>query len=93
MNDLVRRPFHGKSAPLAERVDADLLGVGDALVERGEGSSFIEIWGVDGMSGDAKLVCKCEESNRLTLSVMEEYDLGHVRATVQQSCCNGARCQ
>jgi hypothetical protein len=28
------------------------------------------------MSGDAKLVCKCEESNRLTLSVMEEYDLG-----------------
>src|SRR5580693_1264411 len=56
--------------------------MGDALVERGESPSLIEIWGVDSVSRGPELVGKRKESSCLSLRVMKQHDFGHLQATL-----------
>jgi hypothetical protein len=52
----------GEAGALWELVEADLPGIGNALVDCGESPPVIEIRGVDGVSGGAELVRKRTES-------------------------------
>jgi len=56
IDDFVRQALGGESAALGDRVEADLLRVANALVDRGERPPVIEIRGVDGVPGRTELV-------------------------------------
>src|SRR5439155_14617473 len=77
IDELVRQAVGCESTALADRVEADLLGVADAVVELGEGLAVVEVRGMNDVSGSPQLVGKREESARLTVCVVEEQYLGH----------------
>lgn len=61
VDERVRQAVGGEPALLEDRVEADLLGVGNALVDRGERSAVVAIRGVNRVTGRAKLVGEREE--------------------------------
>src|SRR6266536_4932746 len=77
IDELVRQALSGEPTPLADRVEADLLGVANALVERSERLALVEIRGVNRVPGCAELVGERKESGCLSLCVVKEQYLGH----------------
>ena len=77
IDELVRQAVGGEPTALGDRLEADLLGVADALVEVGEGLAVVEVRGVDDVPGSSQLVGEREESAGLPVCVMEQQYLGH----------------
>ena len=71
---------------LRDRLEADLLRITDALVERRERVPVVEIRCVHGVPGSAQRVGERQESCRLSLGVVEEQYLGHGGHSYQARC-------
>jgi hypothetical protein len=82
IDDLVRQAVGGESTALDDRVEADLLGVANAVGEFGEGLAFAEIRGVNDVSGSAELIGEGEAPGRQPLCMMEKQKLSHVRGSL-----------
>ena len=82
VDELVRQALSGESTALEDRVEADLLRVADALVERSERLAVIEIRSMDGVSGSAEFVRERKESGCLSLRMVKKQDLGHVGSSL-----------
>jgi hypothetical protein len=80
IDDFVRQAVSGESPALDDRVEADLLGVANAVCELGEGVAVVEIRGVNDVSGSAKLIGEGEAPGRQTLCMVEEQKLSYVGA-------------
>ena len=63
---------------LDDRVEADLLGVVNAVGEVGEGLAVVEIRGVNDVSASAELSGEGEAPGRQSLRMMKEQKLGHL---------------
>ena len=63
-----------------DRVEADLLGVANAVGEFGEGLAVVEIRRVHDLSGSAESIGEGEAPTGQALRVMEEQNLSHVNA-------------
>ena len=68
----MRHVLGGESAALHDRVESDLLGVGDALGELGERVAVVEIRRVDDVPGGAELVGEGEAPVGQPLCMVEE---------------------
>ncbi len=64
IDDFVRQAVSGESAALDDRVEADLLGVANAIGEFGKGLAVVEVRGVDDVSGSAEFVGEGEAPDR-----------------------------
>ena len=77
VDDLVRQSLGGEPAALDDRVEADLLGVADALVAVDEDPAFVEIRDVDDVTRRAQVVGEGQAPGGESVRVMEEQHLGH----------------
>jgi hypothetical protein len=77
VDDFVRQAFSGESAAPDDRVEADLLGVANAVGEFGEGLAGVEIRGMSDVSGSTKFLGEREAAGRQSMCVMEEQKLTH----------------
>jgi len=80
IDDAVRQAVRGKATALEDRVEADLLGVANAVGEGGEDLALVEIRRVHDVSGSAESIGEGEAPTRQALRVMKEQNLGHVDA-------------
>jgi len=64
VDDFARQLLGGEPATLDDRVEADLLGVADALVELVEDLAVVEIRCVDDVSGSAECIGERMASGR-----------------------------
>ena len=69
-------PERALPATLVDRVEADLLGVADALRQIGEGLAVVEVGRVHDVSGRAKSVREGDDPRGQSLCVMKEQNLG-----------------
>jgi hypothetical protein len=72
-----RQAVSGESTALDDRVEADVLGVANAVGQVGEGLTIVEIRGMNDVSGSAEFLGESEASGRQSLCMMEEQKLGH----------------
>ena len=77
VDDLVRQVFSGKLAAFDDGVEADLFGVGDAVVQAGEGLAVVQVGHGHLVAGPAQLVCELADPGGEALGVMEQNDVGH----------------
>jgi hypothetical protein len=70
-------PSGGESTALDDRVEADLLGVANAVGELAEGLAVVEIRGVNDVSPSAEFIGEGEAPGRQSLCMMEEQKLSH----------------
>jgi hypothetical protein len=80
IDDFVRQAVSGESGALDDRVEADLLGVANAVGEFGEDLAVVEIRRVHDVSGSAESIGEGEAPTRQALRVMKEQNLSHVNA-------------
>ena len=66
-------------APIDEHPEADLVGVGHAVIEVVERPPFVEVGGVHGVPGSSQLIGELVEPRCLSLCVMEQQYFGHVQ--------------
>jgi hypothetical protein len=64
IDHVVRQAVSGQSTALDDRVEADLLGVANAVGEFGEGLAVVEIRGVNDVSGGAEFIGEREAPGR-----------------------------
>jgi hypothetical protein len=76
IDDFARQVLRREPAALDDRVEANLLGVADALVELGEELAVVEIRGVNDVAGSAEFIGEREASRRESLRVVE-HKLSH----------------
>lgn len=77
IDEPVRQALSGEPTPLEYRVEADPFGVANAHLERGERPAFVEIRGVNRVSGCARLIGESKESGCRSLRVVKQQYLGH----------------
>ena len=77
IDDFGRQAVSGESAALDDRVEADVLGVANAVGEFAEGLAGVEIRGMNDVSGSAEFLGEREAAGRQSLCVMEEQKLSH----------------
>ena len=78
VDDAVGQAVGSGATTLADRFEADLPGVADALVDVGERVAVVEIRRVHDVPGGAEPLGKGEDSRRQPLRMMKEENLGHV---------------
>jgi len=71
IDELGRQAIGGESTAFSKGVEAELLGVANALVEGRERLAVVEVGGVNDVSGSSQLVSEREESGCLSLCVVK----------------------
>jgi hypothetical protein len=80
VDDAVGQALGGEPATLDDRVEADLLGMADALVEGLERFAVVEIGHGDVMPRGAQLAGERADAVGEALGVLEQDDVGHRRS-------------
>ena len=80
VDDAVGQALGGEPATLDDRVEADLLGMADALVEGLERCAVVEIGHGDVMPRGAQLAGERADAVGEALGVLEQDDVGHRRS-------------
>ena len=77
VDELVRQALDGGPAALDDRVEADLLGVPDAVLQRAEGLAVVQVGDGHPVPGRAELVCEPADPVGEALRVMEHDNVSH----------------
>ena len=77
VDEFVRQGFGSGLAALHDRVEADLPGMGNALLQGGEGLALVKVRDGHPVTRGAELVCELADPVGEALRVMEHDDVGH----------------
>src|SRR5262245_51832537 len=80
----IRQLRCGGPTALENGVESDVVSMGDAVLQRVEGTPFIKIGGVDDVAGLPEFLGECEEPRRLSVRVMKQKYLGHTPSSQER---------
>ena len=78
VDDAIRQAVRSKATALDDRIEADFLGIANAVGEVGEDLAVLEIRRVHDVSGSAESIGEGEAPARQAQRVMKEQNLSHV---------------